>query len=304
MHNLKLFLCFALLLFLSACGESGPDLSEQVRDQLPEGWDVSEFEVTAKEETGSSVEPGMDFRFRATASPSEDLYQEVTNVNSRPVLKKMVAAGESSPLHGIGRAELKADVWDSNITYEKAPWLNMNMHIRPIGAWEAQSVVIGSPEYEAFVQKMVNGQSERKKQFLEAKAKREKMETELTKLSESHQAEIDSSQAKVDKLRKEFEDILENKRVKAPEKRKELDSQAYNDWIQSSSKRGKEAQERYWAALADHEAFMGERAKEFREKQMSLKQEINAIYKRGRAHARNYEVVEHNLNLLTKLEQQ
>lgn len=137
----------AVLCALAACSDA-PDVREPLARQLPQVWQLDSFKVEAEESVGTRVEPEYHSRFRATASPREDLYLPVASLLDTAVLKVAQRKGEKAELYGIARATLLAGEWTTRFDMQRELPTPLG---RPSAAYAGAQVVVGTPAFLQFM---------------------------------------------------------------------------------------------------------------------------------------------------------
>jgi hypothetical protein len=142
-----LFLVVPLLLV--ACGDSGPDMKAGFVAELPTGWELESFKITASEEVGTKVSPVSQHRFVAEVSPGDDLFQHVATLLDRDVLKRVHEKGSDVEVHGIGVAAFTAGKWETHYQLENSPFFSGG---KTANSFRPNQVVIGTSEYRSLME--------------------------------------------------------------------------------------------------------------------------------------------------------
>jgi hypothetical protein len=142
-------LVLVMSLFLAACGDDGPDMKAGFAADVPKGWELESFKITASEEVGTKVSPVSQHRFVAEVAPSEDLFERVATLQGKDILKRVFEKGTDVEVHGVGVAVFTAGKWETHFQIEKAPFHEGGKSAKSFGA---NQVVVGSSEYRALTQ--------------------------------------------------------------------------------------------------------------------------------------------------------
>lgn len=137
----------ALLGALVACSDA-PDVREPLARELPPGWQIDSFKVEAEESVGTKVEPEYHSRFRASASPREDLFLPVATLLDTSVLRTAQRKGEMADLYGISRSRLIAGTWQTHFEMQRSLPAPSG---RPASSFAQQQVVVGTPAFQQFM---------------------------------------------------------------------------------------------------------------------------------------------------------
>lgn len=101
---------------VSACsggheGASEQDISNALAVQLDPGLEVREVEITATEALGSEVDPRFRTRSSVTVAYEEDFYRQTGEIDGRPLLTRVAAAGDTLTGDLITVSTPRGDNW-------------------------------------------------------------------------------------------------------------------------------------------------------------------------------------------------
>lgn len=292
-------------LLLSGCGDGGPDIETQIAEKLPESWELTDFEIRAKEAVGTEVSPLFNYRFAGEVAPSSDLYESAGTMQFRNVLYKVYDEDDEFPIHGTASSRLRADNWKTTITYEEDPWRGPTSQQKPRGAWGENTVVIGGPEYIEFKSGLLAEMAKTRQLQAEQQQKLEDYQTqggEARKKFEEDVARLDEQWAAAQKRYEEVRDAL------IVQKQELVRSQPGREAIREAGKRTQQLHN-------ENSKKLRAAQKEYYESRAALQEtlrENNAEYRKGlltmrgfvESQSRLYQTAEHNLGVLEHYEKQ
>lgn len=245
-------------LILVACGDDGPDMKAGFAAEIPKGWELESFKITASEEVGTKVSPVSQHRFVAEVSPSEDLFQKVATLQGKDVLKRVFEKGADSEVHGVGVAVFTAGKWETHYQIEKAPFFEGGKSAKSFGT---NQVVVGSSEFHALTKSAQDDLHKLQEQS-------EKLSVEIQqKMSELQAASVEA-QTKTNQSTEQVARIQQETRTKQSN-----DYQAYTKKVQEISNK----------YAGDFNTKRTDMSKDFNEKKSALDAQYAADIKKIRA---------------------
>ncbi|WP_213997798.1 hypothetical protein [Arsukibacterium sp.] len=143
---------FLLLTLLAGCSDP-PQLEavkQQLKQDIPDGWQVTKFKVEASEDTGTKVEPLWQYRIAATIAPKENLHHKVGSLLQTDILEIAQEKKQPFQLHGIAYSTLDAGQWQSRLDLQSVPPFRPG---KPLSAFNKQHVVQGSSDYKKLLKR-------------------------------------------------------------------------------------------------------------------------------------------------------
>lgn len=200
--KLKTIMLFPILMFLSltVSGDDSPDMKAGFVAEMPGGWELESFKITASEDVGTKVSPVSQHRFVAEVSPSEDLFERVATLHGKDVLKKVFEKGSDAEVHGIGVAVFSAGKWETHYQIEKSPFYEGGKSANSFGT---NQVVIGTSDYRALVASAKGDMAKLQGETDKLSAEFQKKMTELQAESAQAQAQINQNSELVSRLQQE-----------------------------------------------------------------------------------------------------
>lgn len=247
-----------LSLLLVACGDDGPDMKAGFAADMPPGWALESFKITASEDVGTKVSPVSQHRFVAEVSPSEDLFEKVATLHGKDILKRVFEKGSEVEVHGVGVAAFTAGKWEALYQIEKAPFMAGG---QPAKAFGANHVVVGSSEFRSLVTSATEDLDKLQTQSDKLAADIQQKSAELQAASAEAQKQINESSAKLARIQQEAQ------------AKQSAEYQAYNQKVQ-------EIKNKYGAEFNSKRTTL---VAAFNEKKKSLYEQSNANIKLIRA---------------------
>jgi len=116
--------CFFLSL-LACDGDSdslgNKEIENRLSLKLPAYWEVTSFEVQAKENIGTKVEPLIKARFKAEVSLESDTYIYDKKINGVTFISVAARRGEKREIYGISTAKIFRGNWQVDFEFENDP---------------------------------------------------------------------------------------------------------------------------------------------------------------------------------------
>lgn len=139
----------ALALWLSACGSGpdAPDIAQHFQSQLPNNWQLDDFDIEAEQQTGTEVLPQFQFRFTAIFSPKQDLYKKVGQLQVIQILQLSMEEGDEVTVAGIATSDYIGGKWQTDFDVSSTPF-NFSAAGMPISSYPGDSLRLGSTEFE------------------------------------------------------------------------------------------------------------------------------------------------------------
>lgn len=172
------------VLSLAGCG-NGPDIEADFAKKLPADWQLEAFDLLAREDAGSKVEPKIRFRFKAEVAPKSDLYSEAGVLDGTRVLKTVYEKGQERELIGTGTSDLHGEQWSTHFSYEQdGPGYGLG---RPAQAFQEPRVVMGSSDYRRLVARVKSSHDELERQILSGQQRWQQMLKTFGELDQARQ---------------------------------------------------------------------------------------------------------------------
>ncbi len=133
-----------MLLFLIQGCSDAPDIKEHYTKELPAHWRLESFKIEAEEQSGTKVDPVIQYRFVAEVSPREHLHQRVGRLMDTEIVSVVVKKGAESKLHGKAHARMYQGEWRTQFNMENSPPADGS----PLSAYKDKVVVQGSSDYK------------------------------------------------------------------------------------------------------------------------------------------------------------
>jgi len=187
--KLKIIMLFQILMSVSLAvsGGEGPDIEAGFAADMPKGWTLEGFKITASEEVGTKVSPVSQHRFVAEVAPTEDLFIAVATLHGKKILKQVYEKGTEAEVHGIGVAVFYAGKWETHYEIEKSPFSEGG---KSATSFDANQVVVGSSDYRALV-------ASAKEDMNKLQMQSEKLSAEIQQKTAEFQAESNEAQAQI-----------------------------------------------------------------------------------------------------------
>ena len=247
-----------LPLLLVACGDDGPDMKAGFVKDIPKGWKLESFKITASEEVGTKVSPVSQHRFVAEVSPDEDLFQKVATLQGRDVLKRVFEKDTDLEVHGVGVAVFTAGKWETHYQIEKAPFFEGGKSAK---SFAANQVVVGSSEYKSLTKSAQDDLQKLQEQSDKLSVDIQQKMSELQAANAEAQTKINQSAEQVGRIQQEVRTKQSN------------EYQAYNQKVQEISKK----------YAGDYNTKRTDMSKDFNEKKKALDAQYSAEIKKIRA---------------------
>ena len=247
-----------LSVLLVACGDDGPDMKAGFAKDIPKGWELESFKITASEEVGTKVSPVSQHRFVAEVSPSEDLFQQVATLQGKSILKRVFEKGTDMEVHGVGVAVFTAGKWETHYQIEKAPYFEGGKSAQSFGA---NQVVVGSSEYKSLTKSAQDDLQKLQEQSDKLSVEIQQKMSELQAASAEAQTKINQSAEQVARIQQEVRTKQSN------------EYQAYSQKVQEISKK----------YAGDFNTKRTDMSKDFNEKKSALDAQYSAEIKKIRA---------------------
>lgn len=147
---------FFLLFLIQGCSDA-PNIKEHYAKELPAHWQLESFNIEAEEQTGTKVDPVMQYRFVAEVSPKEDLHQRVGRLMDTDIVSLIAEKGDESTLHGKAISQMYQGEWRTSFSMENSPAADGT----PLSGYKNKVVVQGSSDYK----KLINSTKEQLKKL-------------------------------------------------------------------------------------------------------------------------------------------
>lgn len=190
---------------VAACGSDGdePDIETDFSKQLPQGWELTDFDIEAREDVGTEVEPARKYRFSAEFAPTEDLYLAVGKLGVIDVLQTGHKKGAEVKVVGIADAELIGETWESAFDVSGTPF-NFYAAGTPKSAFAGDAVVIGSSEYKKLIKATEQRAETLAREIEEQTSLFSEKQNEFNTLSQQLQSEQQTAATQLRELRQEL----------------------------------------------------------------------------------------------------
>ena len=187
-------------LSLTACGDSGPDMKAGFAAELPKGWELESFKITASEEVGTKVTPASQHRFVAEVAPTEDLFEKVATLRGKDVLKPVFEKGNEIEVHGVGAAVFTAGKWETHYQLENSPYFGGGQSAK---SFSPDHVVMGTSEYRTLVQSAQRDMETLEQQSNKLAEEIQRKMSELQTANAEAQAQINQASQQVSQSQQE-----------------------------------------------------------------------------------------------------
>lgn len=195
----KLFIaiCLITLLFVQSAKADEPseeEISDAFSFDIPGEWRVNDFTVEVSQNMGSAVEPLVKSRFRADVKLTEDTYIPVANVAGVAILSPQLRRDEIRTVYGISTALLDQGAWKISFEIQGQPFANAG---QPRGAYPGPTLIGGSDEHIAFVEKI---EAEREQERAQAEEERQAADAERRERERLYQERVASHFESIERI--------------------------------------------------------------------------------------------------------
>lgn len=135
-----------LLFLLQGCSDA-PNIKQHYANELPPHWQLESFKIEAEEQTGTEVDPVIQYRFVAEVSPKEHLHQRIGRLMDTDIVTVVVKKGDETKLHGKAQTSLYQGEWRTHFSMENSPAADGS----PLSEYKNNVVVKGSSDYKQLI---------------------------------------------------------------------------------------------------------------------------------------------------------